>query len=360
MSNPLEITEQSETIEFEFGKDKYKLTILNNSNYIQFQIDDLLSSKKDEYFLQTNLKSLQKKNRFFLLFTNLQEVNQALIKQVKKNNVSISKNSNICLFKIKNPINDEEFEIELEKTQKDFEEGTEEEIKDSSPVVSELMKKIEVLENQNKEFEKRLEALEDQIENVKNIEKTVEKVKTKKIGDEEEDEIDDSVEVFKSNIINRKEERAIKGLIQSKILSTELIFDTAKDGDTLEAFRKKCADVAPTLIIIKTDIGVIFGGFASVGWKNNGPIPDYHSFVFTLNPNKKYKVTMPKFGLYGPNDKENIMFQFGCVCFRVEGNCTKHNNNVVRGSGYEKGIIDFIQGDHKFRVSRLEIFKINF
>jgi hypothetical protein len=37
-STPLEITDQSETIEFELNKEKYKLTISNNSNKIQFKL----------------------------------------------------------------------------------------------------------------------------------------------------------------------------------------------------------------------------------------------------------------------------------------------------------------------------------
>ena len=65
---PLEITDQSETIEFELNKEKYKLTISNNSSKIQFKIEDLLSLKKNKYFLQTNLKELQNIDRFFFNF----------------------------------------------------------------------------------------------------------------------------------------------------------------------------------------------------------------------------------------------------------------------------------------------------
>ena len=137
---PLEISEQSETVEFELNKEKYKLTITNNSNNIQLKLQDLLSMKKNEYFLQTNLKGLLKINRFFNFFENLQEVNQSLIKQVKNNNVSISKEDKLCKFIIKNPINDEEFYLELPKTSGGSGDG-EQEINDSIPLVEELRKK---------------------------------------------------------------------------------------------------------------------------------------------------------------------------------------------------------------------------
>ena len=107
-------------------------------------------------------------------------------------------------------------------------------------------------------------------------------------------------------------------------------------------------------------MGFMFGGYATTAWKENGPLSDYNSFVFSFNPDKKYNVIMPRFALFGCNEKEKVLFQFGSLCFRIEDNCTKTGNNVIRGSGYEKGLIDLIKGDHKFRVSRLEVFKLNF
>ena len=354
-STPLEITDQSETIEFELNKEKYKLTISNNSNKIQFKLEELLSLKRNQYFIQTNLKELQNIDRFFLMFENLQEVNESLIKQVKKNNIDISKDGNLLKLKIKNPVNDKEFTIELNKIKSDSNDVDEKEINDSLPLVEELRKKID-------DLEKRMETLEQKLEGSQNLEKSVPVLRShKKVEvEEEEEEPDDGRQLFKSNLIGKKEEKVIKGFLQGKLLSAELIFDTAKDGDSIDAFKTKIAGKFPTLFIIKTDIGVTFGAYATSTWVENKFIPDYNSFVFTLNPNNKYKVTTPKFGLFGYNYKENIMFQFGGVCFRIEGNCTKTNNNIVRGSNYEKGFINFIQGDHKFRVSRLEIFKLTF
>ena len=357
-AQPIEITEQSGTVEFELNKEKYKLTISNDANSISFSLEDLLSLNKTEYFIQTNLKQLQKLNRFFTFFDNLQQVNKSIIKQVNNNNINITKDGNTCKFLIRNPVNDEEFFIELEKTQNEGKDNNEPDINDSLPLVTELKKKVETLEKQNKNFEMRIQNLEEKIENVKSLDQNV---SIRKVDDEEVlEDPDEGGQIFKSNLINKKEERVIKSFVNGKILSAELLFDTATDGDTIDAFKNKVEGKFPTLFIIKTDVGSIFGGYATTAWKENGPIPDYKSFVYTLNPNRKYGVTMPRFGLFGYQPKENIMFQFGCVGFRVDGKCTKSSNNVIRGSNYEKGFIDFIQGDHKFRVSRMEIFKLNF
>ena len=338
----IEIMDESNTIEFEVNKDKYKLSIKNNSNQITFKLEDLSSSK--EYSLEKTFENLQEMNRYFLYFQDPSDLCINLIKQVKKNNISVSKDSNSCNLIIKNPITDEEFFLTMEspKTQSSSNQNLQEISSSSSPEISNLIKKVE-------DLEKRMQDLESKIGDGKNIGALTSL-----------DENDDGEKVFNSNIIKQKEEKVIKSWFNTKILSAELIYDTTTDGDSLDDFRNKCYGQFPTLILIRTDMGFLFGGYATTAWKENGPISDYNSFVFSFNPDKKYNVTMPRFALYGCNTQEKILFQFGSLCFRIENNCTKSGNNVIRGSGYEKGLIDLIKGDHKFRVSRLEVFKINF
>ena len=338
----IEIMDESNTIEFEVNKDKYKLSIKNNSNQISFKLEDLSSSK--EYSLEKSFENLQEMNRYFLYFQDPSDLCINLIKQVKKNNISVSKDSNSCNLIIKNPITDEEFFLTMEspKTQSSSNQILQEISSSSSPEISNLIKKVE-------DLEKRMQDLESKIGDGKNIGALTSL-----------DENDDGEKVFNSNIIKQKEEKVIKSWFNTKILSAELIYDTTTDGDSLDDFRNKCYGQFPTLILIRTDMGFLFGGYATTAWKENGPISDYNSFVFSFNPDKKYNVTMPRFALYGCNTQEKILFQFGSLCFRIENNCTKSGNNVIRGSGYEKGLIDLIKGDHKFRVSRLEVFKINF
>ena len=338
----IEIMDESNTIEFEVNKDKYKLSIKNNSNQITFKLDDLSSSK--EYSLEKSFENLQEMNRYFLYFQDPSDLCINLIKQVKKNNISVSKDSNSCNLIIKNPITDEEFFLQMEspKAKSSSNQNLQEISSSSSPEISSLIKKVE-------DLEKRMQDLESKIGDGKNIGALTSL-----------DENDDGEKVFNSNIIKQKEEKVIKSWFNTKILSAELIYDTTTDGDSLDDFRNKCYGQFPTLILIRTDMGFLFGGYATTAWKENGPISDYNSFVFSFNPDKKYNVTMPRFALYGCNTQEKILFQFGSLCFRIENNCTKSGNNVIRGSGYEKGLIDLIKGDHKFRVSRLEVFKINF
>jgi len=337
-SKSFEILDETSAIEFEINNEKYKLIISSNQNKIQITLQDLSSSI--EYFMENTLEDLKKFNRYFSIFSDAGDLSNNLIKQVKKNNITIVKDSDFYNLQIKNPITDEDFFLKLEKSQSIISETQNTNVTSDSPeLVTKLKKKIE-------DLEKRMQDLESKIGEGKNIGVISE-------------EIDDD-KIFNSNIIKHKEEQVIKTWFNTKILSTELLFDTNVDGDSIEDFRSKCIGQFPTLILIKTDMGFLLGGYATTAWKENASLTDYNSFVFSFNPDKKYNVTIPRYALFGSNEKENLLFQFGSVCFRIENHCTKSGNNVIRGSGYEKGLIDLIKGDHKFRVSRLEVFKLNF
>ena len=39
------------------------------------------------------------------------------------------------------------------------------------------------------------------------------------------------------------------------------------------------------------------------------------------------------------------MFQFGCCCFQIKGNCTIHNDNYIYGSDYEGGFKNIFKGE---------------
>ncbi len=114
-----------------------------------------------------------------------------------------------------------------------------------------------------------------------------------------------------SNIINDEEKIIILNWIPSNVISTELIFDTDRDGDSINSFKNKCEGKSPTLVIIQTTTGIIFGGYASKAWIEGRSITDYNSFIFSLEPPKKYNVISPENALFGYRYND-IMFQFGC------------------------------------------------
>ena len=200
-SNSFEILDETNTIEFEINNEKYKLIILSDQNKIQIILQDLSSST--EYFLENTLEDLKKINRYFSIFSDTGDLSINLIKQVKKNNITIDKDNDFYNLQIKNPITDEDFSLKLEKSQSIITETQSTNVTSESPeIVTKLKKKIE-------DLEKRMKDLESKISEGKNIGIISE-------------EIDDD-KIFNSNIIKHKEEQVIKTWFNTKILTTELI-----------------------------------------------------------------------------------------------------------------------------------------
>jgi hypothetical protein len=340
----------SESIELVNDKqnEKFKLTISYNSKFIQFFVEDLISFPKNEYIFISTLDELKKINRYFLLFENTKEAYKALLKSSKNKNLKIIQEKNICKISIYNQINDEEFSFEINIKENDKKNES------FMSLMKDMRNKIELLEKENINLKEKNNILENKIIE---LEKRIIVLENKNNNIT----IQKKNKYFQSNIINENNEKIILNWIPNKenLITTELIFDTSRDGDSIDAFKMKCEGKCPTLVIVKTTTGIIFGGYATSPWKEDGYIEDYNSFVFSLEPERKYNLKTAQYALYGYRYND-IMFQFGCCYFRIGPNCTKNNNNFAQDSDYEEGLKNIIKGNGHFQVSRLEIFKLNF
>ena len=237
--------EKSNSVEFSKGKkSKFNITISNNSDLIQFKIEDLVSSTEDEYYFEADFEDLKKLNRFFLLFLNLDEANANMIKLIKRDEANVKIEGKLCKLKIINALNNNEFEISLKKKKNENEKDDKEEnetnyvdIKDTTPIIKDLKDRLDELEEKSTENGKKLQKLEKIVETInKKFENGVAP---------SDDLIDYGKKMFESNIIDIKEEKLIYNWIKTKIISTELIFDTHKDGDSAAAFKKNVKEYAP-------------------------------------------------------------------------------------------------------------------
>ena len=329
--------EISETFDIEIKPNqKYKFTLSHNGNYIKFLIINSNSFIKQEYELIQNLKDLHILNIFFLNFENLEKIVKELISLKKENNLKIikDKENDIFIIKILNKIRGEEFIIKIPQKKIDISE-----ISNIIPIINQLQEKILKLEQENDMLKK----------NQENLEKRV-----------------SFLELFDSNIINKEQKKIIIEWIPKKIKSTELIFDTKIHGDTIDDFKNKCKGKNPTIVIIKTDEGVIFGGYTEHPWEKEGPYEDYKAFIFSFKPERKYKIYDPNNAICGYSYEDNLLLQFGCIQFSIKNECTQNSDNFFKNFDknkinpiYEQGNENIIDGEN-FQVERLEIFKINY
>ena len=354
----------SQSIQIQYNDNlKYNLIISCNDKIINFEIEDLISFPKNEYFYSTNFENLQKLNRFFLLFQDNSKIKEAIINSVNNKLLSIIKENDLCKIKIKNPFDENEVIIEIPKKIKNINQ----QIESIIPLIIEMKQKIENCETKIINLEKENKDLKQEISKLKNegiskLENENKDLKSRITKSEETNITHIKIEplFFKqSKIINRKDEELIINWLPKKYKFTNLIFCTSRDGDTIDAFKNKCENQSPTLVIIKTDKGIIFGGYASSPWKEKGPIQDNNSFIFSIDLKKKYNVKDTSTALYGYYYKKSIMFQFGCCDFRICNNCTQNNNNYISKRDYEGLSLDINKGIREFKVNELEIYKLN-
>jgi len=133
-----------------------------------------------------------------------------------------------------------------------------------------------------------------------------------------------------------------------------LLFDTSKDGDAASTFHDRCDGEGPTVTIVETTQGVVFGGYTDVSWVSGSGSwgIDKDAFVFRLRPApiKKFEVYSTGYAIYrhssyGP--------QFGNMAFRIANNCQDNADSRV-GDNHFYGLIgNFLNDDYPtFRVKQ--------
>ena len=322
---------ESNTFDIEIEHKKYKFKISYIGSHIELLITDSNSLLKQEYYIKKSLKDLQL-DLYFQQFENLFKIQEKLIELQKENKLNIIKDEKNNIFRIifKNQANNNDVIIDLPKKEMNAPEQIENVI---VPFIVQLQEKLSKLEQENDLLKKRVAFLE--------------------LFDE-------------SNILNIYHKKNLIKWLPENLKTTQLIYDTKIHGDTVDDFKNKCEGINPTVAVIKTTEGVIFGGYTNVKWQEEGPFEDHTAFIFSFNPDQKYENTDSLNAVCGYSNDDHLLFQFGTTQFCIKGECTKNNDSYFQdfdesssNTQYRQGEINIIEGQN-FQVDRLEIFKLNY
>jgi hypothetical protein len=121
-----------------------------------------------------------------------------------------------------------------------------------------------------------------------------------------------------SLILNLNETFLLLKTTQSS--NATLLYRATQDGFTAQAFHSKCDYKKNTLVIIRTNLDYVFGGYTSVEWTSNDTYEiDPSAFIFSM---RKCQVTdFKKFNIK-PSCVSNAIYSSG-VC------------SVIFGSGHD-------------------------
>lgn len=202
----------------------------------------------------------------------------------------------------------------------------------------------------------------------------------KKVTDKLDDLFDDAF-----NITNNIEQIGGIATIDSKILKKmseisllrkwvsekakptfKLLYRGTRDGFTANAFHTKCNNKGPTVTVIRSSLGKIFGGFADLEWTSQNAYKNSNNtFLFSIDKKGKYPVksggqsnAMYCYSTYGPTfgGGHDIYICDNCNTttssysnFPYSYECAEYVNN---------GSSNYLAGAYNFKVDEIEVFAV--
>lgn len=100
---------------------------------------------------------------------------------------------------------------------------------------------------------------------------------------------------------NEEDKNLIFSWINQNIvkLNAKLVYSAKINGDDSFTFHNLCDNIGPSLIIIESEHGHIFGGYTSASWKGNKIYKtDKNAFIFSLTKKKKLNLIQESYSIY--------------------------------------------------------------
>ena len=305
--------ENSTTLEHEIDKDIIFKSEFNE-NIIIFRITKLSLPKK-EYETTLTMEQFYKLNKIFVNFENSKDLVNWVIDSFKQKYSKVKFLDNNCIIQMTNTVTNKTFELNLNPKVKDINSR----VSYLEAIIVEQDKKINEQNIKIISLEERLKKLETII---------TEYNEQKKKEKEEEKEL-----LFDSEILNQENQEMLINWLPRKPCKINLLLNSKKDGDFIKTFINKSDGKSPTLAIIKTIDGKIFGGYTTKIWKE-GPVRDENAFVFSVDNKKKYNILKPETAI-GYSKNNFWLFGWDNNAFVIYDNCTRSNGNFVGNGTYD-------------------------
>ena len=168
----------------------------------------------------------------------------------------------------------------------------------------------------------------------------------------------------------------IQGFFDGRSIELDLIMRGSEHGFTKEAFNARVVGSSPTLILIKSALNKVFGGFTSVPWstpKATTQYPDKTAFLFSMSHGTKHIISQGcNAAVEHSASNDNSIFSFGLVDLVIKNNCNLKKidslgNFAFLGDSYsspdgieEEKLPKYLAGSAYFTVSEIEVFKVKF
>lgn len=375
------------TIKLAGSEKEYKLILKieeNDNNYIHFYLNDKL---KENYYSKYTLSEMNEINSYFGILGTIINCANTLSNIIKNSNPKLKikgndaeleiaiflpgqekKSAKIILEKVNNESNENIIYIQKELTQ------LKTKVNDLQLLLNQKDLIINEIKTNYDNLKKELELLKEQHQtDYVNLKSLI----------PQQNVINNN---FNPNLRTFQEQQAVNNNEQSLIITNNLelnflsnkfrliypgknviynlLYRKSRDGDQASIFHLKCDRIRGTMVVIKTEDGLKFGGYTNETWEgNNIHKKDNTAFIFSINYNKAYNIKnnnnaiycSPKYGPFfsGNNNCANILIN--------------DNSNINGGecckaidSNYDGYLSDYeINNNQKyFRIKEYEVWKV--
>ena len=331
-----------------YNKTEYQLTIKSSDNNIIFKVETINIEDLDEFYeIKCTLKDLCSLNKFFRLFDSIDEV----FKGLENNKAIIKEKTDLEVYDIsyEEPSMHVKMNLYLMTGETQL-----------------LNIKLKTVKYKEADIISKLNLYIDYIKNIPGVNDLINsyekyKYKVKEIFTYEKTKI----------IPNYEEFDFIYKELCLKLNKTEIKlfqkFNALKDGDTAEVFHKKCDNIGPNLVIIKTKENVVFGGFTMNNWScEKMEKKDDLSFLFSVKNRKIYNIKKGEKSTCCKNDVTINFFNgtssYPTLCIPDHFFETQSNTCEKNDTSYKDFTTDYElnNGNQYFFVSEMEIYQVNY
>ena len=321
-----------------YSKYSFKFTISSEKDMICFFFENFDIFPSISYELKINLQELEKIKGFDIFrFNDSNKFINLIQKSIELNKYDIisSKENNYIIFQLKWELFEND-NVELKIPEKGIDLNLKSQIENLSMRIDEMSKMITSNEN-----------------NLKNNEK------------EKNEAAENS---FKgTSFLNNDEKKLIsKWIHPNKIIKFNLLFTTAKDGDSSGTFHYYCDGAFPTVTVVLDTSGRRFGGYSTMSFGQSSVGANYcrapGSFIFNLSNQKKYNLNdelnnnaIYRHNSYGPSFG-------GGYDLIIYNSCKSNSNSYCNKNNYNTRSVNLLGGScsTNFQVSYYEVYQVEY
>ena len=331
---------KTEKIEYKLDEKNYLISLIYNSEEIAFNIKSRLPLQYDQFESKFNLSDMKTMNQFFAQFTNIEKIAGLYSNLFKNKKINISEEKDELNLSFMN-ITDDIINLSIKK--KEF--AGDEKYDKLLDIMKSLINEIKELKSENKKMKEQIDEL------------------TKfKLEIEEEKEKKKYYSLKDSNILNDPEKiKMISDWINpNKKIIYNQIYKATRDGGTGKNFHSHCDNKGPTLTLINSTNGYIFGGFISISWEGpenwTNKSNDDSAFIFSIDNKIKYPVQDKSCVIY---NQINYGPDFGSNDIYLCENFLNNNENQCNRCKYYNASPEKLSGGKNFQVKELEVYSVS-